>query len=70
MLDAGVRALDIRLRYSENSFILEHGIIALPYTFDEDVRDVLVNFLQDNPSETVLMFYQARQLETGGGKGE
>lgn len=58
MLDAGVRALDIRLRHVNDSFTLEHGIIELPYTFDEDVRDVLASFLADNPTETVVMFYQ------------
>lgn len=58
MLDAGVRALDIRLRHVDDSFTLEHGIIELPYTFDEDVRDVLASFLADNPTETVVMFYQ------------
>ena len=60
MLDAGVRALDIRLRHVDDAFTLEHGIIELPYTFDDDVRDVLETFLTDNPTETVVMFYQVR----------
>lgn len=63
MLDAGVRALDIRLRHVDDSFTLEHGIIELPYTFDEDVRDVLASFLADNPTETVLMFYQISERD-------
>ncbi|CAN0351263.1 unnamed protein product, partial [Hapterophycus canaliculatus] len=59
MLDAGVRAIDIRLRRKQDlSLVLEHGIIELPYGFDADVRDVLASFLGDNPTETVLMLYQ------------
>lgn len=65
MLDAGVRALDVRLRHKEDlSLVLEHGIVELPFAFDEDVRDVLVSFLSDNPSETVVMFYQINDLST------
>ena len=56
MLDAGVRALDIRLRHVDDSFTLEHGIVELPYAFDEDVRDVLQAFVSENPTEAVLVF--------------
>ncbi|CAN0114685.1 unnamed protein product [Scytosiphon promiscuus] len=63
MLDAGVRAIDIRLRRKEDlSLVLEHGVIELPYNFDADVRDVLASFLGDNPTETVLMLYQINDL--------
>ncbi|CAN0116205.1 unnamed protein product [Laminaria digitata] len=58
MLDAGVRALDIRLRHVDDIFVLEHGVFLLDYAFNEDVRDVLEEFLADNPTETVIMFYQ------------
>lgn len=61
MLDAGVRALDIRLRHKDDSFSLEHGIIELPYEFDADVRDVLALFLEENPTETVIVFYQVNE---------
>lgn len=62
MLDTGVRALDIRLRHVDDEFILEHGVVALPFAFNPDVRDVLVSFLADNPSETVLIFYQVNDV--------
>lgn len=62
MLDAGIRALDIRLRHQNDDFVLEHGIVELPYSFEPDVRDVLETFLAENPSETVIMFYQVNDL--------
>eukprot|EP00752_Nemacystus_decipiens_P008882 g7927.t1 len=63
MLDVGIRAVDIRLRHKPDlSLVLEHGIVELPYAFDEDVRDVLASFLADNPSETVVMFHQVNDL--------
>lgn len=64
MLDAGVRALDIRLRHENDIFTLEHGAISLPYAFNEDVRDVLEAFLSDNPTETVIMIYQINELDS------
>ena len=70
MLDAGVRAVDIRLRYKPDlSLVLEHGLVELPYAFDADVRDVLAAFLADNPSETVLMFHQINDLSAAAGDG-
>lgn len=62
MLDAGVRALDIRLRHVNDTFTLEHGLIELPYNFDGDVRDVLQTFLAENPTEAILMYYQVNDL--------
>ncbi|CAN0440707.1 unnamed protein product, partial [Ectocarpus fasciculatus] len=63
MLDTGVRAIDVRIRRkSDLSLVLEHGIVELPYGFDADVRDVLASFLSDNPTETVVMFYQMNDL--------
>lgn len=65
MLDAGVRAVDVRLRHKGDlSLVLEHGIVELPFAFDEDVRDVLASFLGDNPTEAVVMFYQVNDLST------
>lgn len=64
MLDAGVRALDTRLRHVDDSFMLEHGLVQLPYEFDEDVRDVLEQFHAENPTETVIVFYKINDLET------
>lgn len=65
MLDAGVRAVDIRIRHKEDlSLVLEHGVVEIPYAFEEDVADVLASFLADNPTEAVVMFYQVRDLST------
>ncbi len=57
-LDAGIRVIDIRLRQHEDYFELWHGTSILSYqyaVFGADVLDVIIDFLQDNPSETVLM---------------
>lgn len=63
--------MDIRLRHKPDlSLVLEHGIVELPFAFDEDVRDVLASFLADNPSETVLMFYRINDLSASGTAAE
>lgn len=53
-LHSGVRALDVRCRHIENVFAIHHGIIYEKVFFD-DVMNILVNFLAEHPSETVLM---------------
>lgn len=53
-LKAGIRYIDIRLKYSENSFDIHHGIVYVGYNFD-DVLTTVQRFLRENPSETVLM---------------
>ncbi|MDL4842525.1 phosphatidylinositol-specific phospholipase C [Aquibacillus rhizosphaerae] len=53
-LSIGVRYLDIRNRHYENSFDIYHGPISQNQTFDDVLHDVY-SFLDDNPSETILM---------------
>ena len=53
-LDAGIRALDIRARHYEDFFTIHHGTVYQEVTFGE-VLDIIQDFLNDNPSETVIM---------------
>lgn len=54
-LDAGIRALDIRARHIADSFAIHHGSIFLGYFFGGDVLAVCQDFLNDNPTETIIM---------------
>ncbi|MCB1806531.1 MAG: phosphatidylinositol-specific phospholipase C [Candidatus Competibacteraceae bacterium] len=54
-LDAGVRALDIRARHYEDFFTIHHGIEFQNAYFGADVLTVIEDFLDDNPSETIIM---------------
>lgn len=55
-LNSGIRVLDIRLRHAaDNAFALHHGSCFLDSYFGGDVMDVVNNFLDANPSETILM---------------
>ncbi|WP_042228382.1 phosphatidylinositol-specific phospholipase C [Paenibacillus popilliae] len=59
-LHSGIRFLDIRCRYVDGSFSLQHG----PYYLDAMFGDVLnevADFLKCNPSETVLMRIKQEQ---------
>ncbi|AKJ06057.1 1-phosphatidylinositol phosphodiesterase [Archangium gephyra] len=61
-LDAGVRAVDIRARHIGDRFTLHHGAYYLMTTFD-DVLSTTVQFLKDNPTETVLMRVKKEHTE-------
>jgi 1-phosphatidylinositol phosphodiesterase len=54
-LDAGIRVLDIRCRHIEDVFAIHHGIVFQNAYFGTDVLKVCYEFLQDNPTETILM---------------
>jgi hypothetical protein len=69
-LDAGIRYLDIRLRYYDGvagrncntghvsahcALIVFHGIVPMDLLFERDVLRPTIQFLKNNPSETVLM---------------
>ena len=55
----GIRFLDIRLRNTGHGFFnVNHGPVVLDYTFD-DVLETVKNFLIANPTETVIISYQA-----------
>jgi 1-phosphatidylinositol phosphodiesterase len=53
-LDAGVRYLDIRCRHIENRCDVYHGNVYLLLGMNDVLKDVY-SFLDDNPSETVIM---------------
>ena len=53
-LRAGIRALDIRCRCINNAFTIHHAGYYQQATFVEVLRTT-INYLNKNPSETVLM---------------
>lgn len=61
-LTSGIRALDIRLYYEPNSqeFSIHHGPVHVGYDLD-DVLTTVQNFLNQYPSETVVMRLKQEQ---------
>jgi 1-phosphatidylinositol phosphodiesterase len=53
-LEIGVRYLDIRCRHYEDAFVIHHGSIYQQLNFN-DVLNACFNFLNENPTETILM---------------
>ena len=53
-LESGVRVLDIRCRHIADVFAIHHGAF-FQNTFFGDVLNIAIDFLQKNPSETVMM---------------
>ena len=51
---SGIRVIDIRAKYNKNSFPIHHGIAYLRADLD-DVLKTVKEFLEANPSETVLI---------------
>ena len=54
-LNAGIRTIDIRCRHIEDVFTIHHGPIFQNAYFGQDVLKVCHDFLQDHPTETILM---------------
>lgn len=63
-LNAGVRFLDIRCRFFENSFTIHHGAIYQNMNFD-DVLVACRTFLEANPSETIVMSVKEEHTPSG-----
>ena len=63
-LEAGIRALDIRLRHARDSLFLYHGDINQYGIFDTDVLAVVDTFLADHPDEAVIMRVQKTGTDT------
>lgn len=61
-LDAGIRVLDIRARHIDDRFTIHHGAYYLIANFDA-VMETAVQFLRDNPSETILMRIKSEHSE-------
>ena len=53
-LEAGIRVLDVRLRLTNGSFAIHHGVSYQNHMFG-DVLNAVTDFLAEHPSETVLM---------------
>jgi len=66
-LDAGVRAVDIRARHIGDRFTIHHGAYHLMTNFDY-VLGTTVQFLKDNPTETVLMRVKKEHTEEGNSR--
>jgi 1-phosphatidylinositol phosphodiesterase len=54
-LNAGIRYLDIRCKVVDGALRIYHGIVPANLTFNSDVRDVFMGFLDLNPSECIVM---------------
>ncbi|WP_448319414.1 phosphatidylinositol-specific phospholipase C domain-containing protein [Streptomyces sp. CO7] len=70
-LDRGIRALDIRVRVTENQyFTVHHGVFYQNANFD-DVLTKAKAFLAQHPGETIVMRLKAEcPIGSGGGIGE
>jgi 1-phosphatidylinositol phosphodiesterase len=64
-LERGVRAVDIRCRHIEDVFAIHHGSYFQHAMFGKDVLDVIIAFLGENPTETVLMRVSEARNPTG-----
>jgi 1-phosphatidylinositol phosphodiesterase len=53
-LNVGVRFLDIRCRHIDNTFTIHHGAVYQNINFT-DVLNMVIGFLNSNPTECVLM---------------
>ena len=63
-LHSGIRASDIRICFTLNTFLLSHGVVVQPGNF-EDVMNTLTQFLSAHPREAVFM--RVKQEEDFGG---
>lgn len=54
----GVRSIDIRCRHINDVFMIHHERVFQKIGFGAGVRNVLVRFLQQHPSEFIFMFVQ------------
>lgn len=52
--NAGIRYVDMRVKRVKNSFAMQHGIVNQKAMF-EDVLKETIQFLRENPQETILM---------------
>ncbi|MGE7186405.1 phosphatidylinositol-specific phospholipase C [Peribacillus sp. NPDC006672] len=53
-LNAGIRYVDMRVRRVKDSFVMHHGIVNQKAKFDDVLKET-IQFLRDNPDETILM---------------
>lgn len=67
-LNAGIRYLDIRCRHYHNQFAIHHGLVWQNTFFGNDVLLVIINFLRQNPTETILMRVQEEYNPVGNSR--
>ncbi|MDW7690612.1 phosphatidylinositol-specific phospholipase C [Flammeovirgaceae bacterium SG7u.111] len=63
-LESGTRFLDIRCRHYYDSFTIHHGVVYQQMNFD-DVLNYCFNFLDANPSETIIMSVKKEHTDEG-----
>jgi len=56
-LNSGIRVLDIRCRHIADIFAIHHGAV-FQNAFFGDVLNIITQFLNENPSETIYMLIQ------------
>lgn len=54
-LEMGIRAIDFRPKVNGNTLNVQHGIVNCNITFEEAMKNVIAKFLDDNPSEFVVL---------------
>lgn len=63
-LEAGVRYIDVRCRHMDDAFAIYHGAIFQQQQF-ADVLATVTDFLDRNPSETILMSVKEESVAEG-----
>jgi len=61
---AGIRVFDIRCRHSHNNFLIHHEIVYERTNFS-NVLNGMINFLKQNPSETLLVRVREEYIPIG-----
>ena len=69
-LEAGIRAMDIRLVAVNNDHLeIYHGVVAQELNFEYDVLAKVIQFLNANPSETVVITLRKEQDDKNSPRG-
>ncbi|MBB5636802.1 1-phosphatidylinositol phosphodiesterase [Pedobacter cryoconitis] len=63
-LSAGVRFLDVRCRHINNTFAIHHDLVYQNLNYS-DVLKACIDFLNANPSETIIMSVKEEYTATG-----
>ncbi|MDZ3952422.1 phosphatidylinositol-specific phospholipase C [Bacillus thuringiensis] len=66
-LNSGIRYVDMRVRRTKGSFAMHHGIVYQKAMFGDVLRDT-IQFLKDNPSETIVMRLKEEHDAESGSK--
>ncbi|MCH3908879.1 MAG: phosphatidylinositol-specific phospholipase C [Bacilli bacterium] len=66
-LDFGVRYFDVRLGAYNDDLVVYHGFIAQDLSF-KDINDAMVSFLDEHPSETILLSVKEEKAPVGSSR--